>query len=158
MKILVISDSHSNIANLKRVMGFAEKIKIEAVVHCGDWDSVAAVETALSYKLSLYSILGNADVDPEIGEILAKKCKKFDRTFLEFKIDDRSIGITHKPGDIKKYFSGKKLDVVFCGHYHSKFEREIDGVKVVRPGAILTGVNFAVYDTVTNGVEFVEDE
>ncbi|PIP57073.1 YfcE family phosphodiesterase, partial [Candidatus Woesebacteria bacterium CG22_combo_CG10-13_8_21_14_all_45_10] len=37
MKIVVISDSHGNIANLKHVLGFAKKIKAEAIIHCGDW-------------------------------------------------------------------------------------------------------------------------
>ena len=47
MKIIVIADSHGNIANLKHVMEFGKKIKVGAIIHCGDWDNVKAVETVL---------------------------------------------------------------------------------------------------------------
>ena len=40
MKILVISDSHGHIANLKHVLEIAKKIGVKAVIHCGDWDNL----------------------------------------------------------------------------------------------------------------------
>lgn len=157
MKILIISDSHGNIANLKHVLGFAQKYKVEAVIHAGDWNTVQSVETALSYGIPLYSVLGNADIDLEVGKILSSRCKKFDRVLLEFGLSGRKIGITHKPSDVKNFFGDKKLDIVFTGHYHSKDEREVNEVKIVRPGAIINGINFAIYDTVSGTIEFVNE-
>jgi len=49
MKILVISDSHGNLSNLKHVMGFAKKLNIDAVIHAGDWNTIESVETVLSF-------------------------------------------------------------------------------------------------------------
>ena len=158
MKVLIISDSHGNIANLKHVMGFAEKIKIDAVIHCGDWNTIESVDTVLSFGIPLYTVLGNADVRPEVSEKLKAKSKKFNEDFLEFELGGRNIGITHKPSDVKEFFKGKKLDLVFTGHWHFKDERTVNGIRVVRPGAIIKGNNFAVYDTTTNRVEFVEDD
>ncbi len=45
MKLLVIGDSHGNIANLKHVMGFAKHIKCKAVIHTGDWNNIKSLET-----------------------------------------------------------------------------------------------------------------
>jgi predicted phosphodiesterase len=102
--------------------------------------------------------LGNADIDPAVSKKLKAKSEKFDENFLEFELGGRKIGITHKPSDLKKYFEDKKLDVIFCGHRHSKDESVVYGIEVIRPGAVINGNNFAVYDTATNRVEFVIDE
>ena len=45
MKILIISDSHGNIANLKAAMEIGKKADVSAVIHCGDWDDVKSAET-----------------------------------------------------------------------------------------------------------------
>jgi putative phosphoesterase len=156
MKIVVISDSHGNIVNLKHVMGFAKKFNAKAVIHCGDWDNIEAIETVLSYEIPLYTVMGNADVSDGIDEYLKFNSKKFDPDFLKTEIGGRKIGIIHKVKKDDKRFEG--LDAVLSGHYHSKEEKMIDFTKFIRPGAIINGINFAVYETETNEVEFIQDE
>ncbi|KKR62027.1 MAG: hypothetical protein UU02_C0050G0003 [Candidatus Woesebacteria bacterium GW2011_GWA1_40_43] len=82
MKILIISDSHGNIANLNHVMGFAKKYRVTSVIHAGDWNNLESVETVLSYEIPLHAVLGNADIDPTIGKQLRVKSEKFDENFL----------------------------------------------------------------------------
>ena len=53
MKILVIGDSHGNIANLKHVLGFGKHIKVEAVIHTGDWNTLKSLETVFNYNISI---------------------------------------------------------------------------------------------------------
>jgi len=139
-------------------MGFAKKIRVKAVIHCGDWNTLESAETVLSFGIPLYTVLGNADVRPEVSEKLRVESEKFSEDFLEFEIEGRKIGITHKPLDIKKYFGDKKLDITFCGHYHSKDESMLNGVRIIRPGAIINGNNFAVYDTTSDTMEFINNE
>lgn len=154
LKILVISDSHGNIKNLKHVMGFAGKIHAHGVVHCGDWDNVLTVETVLDSKIPLYSVLGNADVDPEVEKSLSKQSKKFDPYFLEFELDGRKIGVIH---NIRHLISSiQHLDILFCGHTHQKTDEMVQGVRVVNPGALVKeDFSFGLYDTTSNEVEFV---
>lgn len=142
MKILVISDSHGNIANLKHAMGFAKKIKAGVVIHCGDWDDMAAVETVASYKIPVYSVLGNADLDPKIA-------KKFKRVYLELELDRKRIGVVHKIQDAVL----NNQDIIFCGHTHRQEEKE----NVVNPGALENGINFAVYDTASGKIELINE-
>jgi hypothetical protein len=158
MKILIISDSHGNVANLKHVMGFGKKIGVGAVIHPGDWNTVETVETVLTFGIPLYTVLGNADVRPEVIRMLKNKSQKFSEEFVRFELDGRKIGVTHRPSDVKKHFSDQKIDIVFHGHYHSKDEREVNGIRTVRPSAIVRGNNFAIYDTASDKIEFVEDE
>jgi len=158
MKALIVSDSHGNLVNLKHVLGFAKKYGVTAVIHAGDWNTIEAVETVLSFGIPVYTVLGNADVREDVINNLQFKSKKFGDQFLIINLGGRNIGITHKPSNNKKFFGGKKLDIIFNGHMHSKDESNVNGIKIVRPGAIITGNNFAIYDTKTNRVEFVADD
>ena len=157
MKILVISDSHRNIANLKHVMGFAKEIKAGAVVHAGDWNNLKSLETVLDYKIPLYTVLGNADIDPEVCKNLKKYSKKFGESFLVTKIAGMKVGIVHKLKVID-YGVLKGLDVVFTGHYHSQKEWIIDGIKIIRPGALENSINFAIFDTENKKVELINHD
>lgn len=158
MKILVISDSHGNLANLSHIMGFAKKFQADAVIHCGDWNTIESVDAVLSIGISLYTVIGNADIRQEVIQKLKNKSKKFGEEYMEFVVDGRKIGVTHKPSNNKEFFGGKKLDIIFNGHIHSKDENVINDVKIVRPGAVINGNNFAIYDTSTNKIEFIEDD
>jgi predicted phosphodiesterase len=139
-------------------MGFAKNIKVEAVIHCGDWNTLETVEAVLSAGIPLYTVLGNADVRPEVIKELKARSKMFAEDYIKLEIGGRKIGVTHKPSDIKKFFMNEKLDVIFHGHWHQKDNKEINGVRVVRPTAIIRGNNFAVYDTSSGKIDFVEDE
>lgn len=148
MKIIIISDSHGNIANLKLAMGFAKKIKADGIIHCGDWDNLQAVKIVYSYKIPVYGVLGNADIDPRIAKIVNGQWLRIDS-------GNRKIGVVHNIKDID--LGNKKLDIIFCGHRHFKSERIVNEVKVVSPGALHSvKPSFAVYDTATNGVEFFD--
>lgn len=154
MKILVISDSHGQIANIKHVLGFGQKVGVKAVIHCGDWDDLPSLEAALSFNIPIYSVQGNADVNHDLENALHFECKKFDPYFLKFELDGRKIGVVHR---VKKNDVFENLDIVFSGHYHSKEEKMINFLKFVRPGALINGNNFAIYETINNEVEFIED-
>lgn len=145
MKIVVISDSHGNIANLKQVLGFAQKIKAGAVIHCGDWDNIETVNIVLQCRIPLFAVLGNADIAVELKN-------KF-RDFLQIKIGGRKILIVHSTKKIKT--KPENLDIIFCGHLHRQAEFEQDGVKIINPGALEREINFAVYDTEKNKVELI---
>lgn len=147
MKVIVIGDSHGNIANLKHVMGFAKKINIDAVIHTGDWSNLESTKTVLEYKIPVFGVLGNADIDPSM--------KKEFKEYLEIELDGKKIYIIHKLLKDDKRCIGK--DICFTGHYHSQKMWEINEVKVVRPGALEKNIYFATYDTVTNKVELINN-
>lgn len=149
MKIVVVSDSHGNLANLKHVLGFAKEIKAEAIIHCGDWDNPAAVEAVLASEIPLYAVLGNADVDPAIAN-------NFNKELLAIELGGRKIGVVHNFAVVREPLA---VDVIFCGHRHFKQEKVVDGVKIVAPGALHSvKPSFAVYDTGEDKVEFFDLE
>lgn len=151
MKVLVIADSHGNITNLKHIMRFGKKIKAGAVIHCGDWNNLKAVETVMAYKIPVYGVLGNADIGPEVGKRLRLASKRFDQKFLEFELDKKKIGIAHDMNFLPK------VSILFCGHTHQQYKDVVGGVQVVNPGALENSINFAVYDTISGEVEFITE-
>lgn len=156
MKLLIIGDSHGNTANLKHVIGFGKKIGVKGIIHVGDWNNVKSVEEVSSFNIPLYTVLGNADIDHDVKGIIKKKSKSFDETFLKTIIDNKKIGIVHKLRVID-YGLLKELDVVFTGHYHSQKKWEVDNVKIIRPGALENKIEFGVYDTRTERIEFIHE-
>lgn len=160
MKILVISDSHDNIVRLKHVLGFAEKIKAGAVIHCGDWSSADAVNTMDGLRIKVYGVLGNADIDPQMVVSLRKAKIKFNSDFLKLRLGGRKIGVCHYPERLKDAIKNQEYDALFCGHIHSKHKAVYGKTLVARPGALgrTLSPSFVVYDTEENAVEFVEME
>ncbi len=156
MKILIIGDSHGNIANLKHVMGFVKTIDAKAVIHTGDWDRKAVQDKFQNSEVLIYTVLGNADIDILEDESLKKDFKnsvKFSKG--RFILDGKKIGLIHSFNASETWY--RDCDIVFCGHRHSQDERIVNGVKIVRPGALENGINFAVYDTKTKMVEFIHE-
>ncbi|HCR35489.1 MAG: Phosphodiesterase, MJ0936 family [Candidatus Woesebacteria bacterium GW2011_GWC2_33_12] len=141
MKILIIGDSHNNLSNLRHVMGFAKKNKAGAIIHTGDWGNFDNVKSVSDYGIPLYSCLGNADIDPNF---------KFEE-FVKIEIDGVKIGIIHNIKKLKE--NREKFDIVFCGHTHKQNQEK----NVINPGALENGINFAIYDTKTNQVEFMHE-
>lgn len=157
MKLLIIGDSHGNIANLKHVLGFAKHIKVKAVIHTGDWNDLKSLETVFNYNIPIYTVQGNADIDPKLIRKLKIFPKKFSDHILKVKIDGIKIGIVHK------FSSGQKIKlkdcpIVFTGHYHSQKEWKIDDINIIRPGALENDINFAIFDTKTKMVEFINND
>lgn len=156
MKILVISDSHGNIANLKHVLGFAVASNLDGIIHCGDWDNIEAVKTVLEYKIPLYSVLGNADIDASLSEKLKVESQKFDEKFLKFELGGRKIGIIHNVNQLIS--NTESLGIVFYGDTHRQSDEIRNGVRVVNPGALEKDISFAVYDTDTDKVELINEQ
>lgn len=151
MKILIIGDSHGNITNLKHVLGFGKHIKASAVIHTGDWNNLRSLETVFNYNIPIYTVLGNADIDPKLIRKLKIFPKKFSETYLKLKIDKIKICIIHNLKYLKEDI--QNFDVIFCGHRHYQNHEG----NIVNPGALENGINFAVFDTKTKMVEFVHD-
>ncbi|MDP3917592.1 MAG: metallophosphoesterase family protein [Candidatus Woesebacteria bacterium] len=141
MKLLVIGDSHGNIANLKHVMGFAINIKAKAIIHTGDWNNLRSVETVLQSRIPLYAVRGNADIDP-----------KFEfPEFLKFEVNGVKIGLIHNIKKLEK--NNESFDVIFYGHTHKQGQIG----NIINPGALENGINFAVFDTKTKMIEFIHE-
>ncbi len=62
MKIVIVSDTHDNLATLKKVINWINKEKIKIIIHCGDIFKPDTVEEILkTFKGKVYLIFSPAD-------------------------------------------------------------------------------------------------
>ncbi|TSC90207.1 MAG: phosphodiesterase, MJ0936 family [Microgenomates group bacterium Gr01-1014_5] len=165
MRIIILSDSHDNIVRLKHVIGFAKECKAGAIIHCGDWNTPLAVkqfEPDLigfdGVKIPVYGVLGNADIDPRMQQVLKETNINFNESFLKLEFDGKHIGVSHYPTLLEEIAQKEKFDIGFCGHTHRRRKWESSNTLLVNPGALHKTLepSFAVYDTETNKVEIID--
>jgi len=159
MKIVIISDSHGNVKNFKKVIDWAEKQNVQTVLHCGDIGSLESLKESLSgFKGEFFGVLGNMDKDfkTEINEYNKIIRVKVEQDILEKEIKNRKIAITHFPDIAKKLAQSGKIDVVFYGHTHRPWDEKIGDTHMINPGELAGQFykpSFAVYDLETGNLE-----
>jgi putative phosphoesterase len=175
MKIAVISDSHDNLANLKKALSIIEKEDVELLIHCGDiFEPETAREILKNFSGKVHFVLSGVDEDyfKNIGENYFKNFPhlKIWKKFGEIEIDGKKIAFSHSPKTAfglafsqklaphraDKVGSGAGYNIIFYGHLHKPWEVKIRKTKLVNPGNI-AGLFFraslAIYDTKTDKLE-----
>ena len=176
MKIAIVSDTHGNVANFKKVIDWLNKEKIQTILHCGDIGSPEDLRESLSdFKGEFFGVLGNMDKD---FRILIDEYNKIPRVkinadIFEINLGEKSpspagegeikkIAITHYPAEAKKLAQAGKYDLVFYGHTHRPWEEKIPAragggdCRFINPGELAGQFykpTFAVYNTETDNLE-----
>lgn len=139
MKILIISDSHDNIANLQKALSLGKKEKASILLHCGDIASAKTLKfIAENFAGKTFAIFGNADNEKEKILKLAsiqKQIKIFAET-AEIKIDGLKIAANHYPAQAKKLAQGQNYDFVFYGHAHRPWVEIVGQTVMANPGPL----------------------
>lgn len=160
MRIAIISDTHDNLANLKRAIFWIKKEKIEVLIHCGDIFKPETLKEGLKeYLGKIYIIFSEADASfskiPEDSFEDLPKSKVFEESG-QIKIDGKKIAFCHFPEIARNLAESQKYDLVFYGHTHKPWEEKIGKTKLVNPGnaaGIFFKPTFAVYDAKTCKLE-----
>jgi len=158
MKIAVISDTHDNIANLKKIIGWLNQKKIKTLLHCGDVCAPVTLREIIdNFKGKIHLVFGNVDGDQfKMGEIALGKKVKIYGELGKIKIGGKKIAFCHLPDFAKGLASSGEYDIVFYGHSHKPWEEKIGQCRLVNPGNaanFLFKASFAVYDTKTDKLE-----
>lgn len=159
MKIVVISDTHDNIANIDKMLAYAEKEKAEKIIHCGDVCAPLVMKyLANNFSGQINLVFGNIDSDRETMRKIEKQTSnlKIFGEIGELTINNVKIGWVHYPDQAKKMAASGKYDLTFYGHTHRPWVEIIGKTKLANPG-ILGGLfqkpTFAVYETETDKLE-----
>ncbi len=160
MKIAIISDTHDNVANLKKAVDLIKKEKIKLIIHCGDIFHPQTLKEGLNnFQGKIYIIFSRADADfSEIPENSFKELPKSKvwEEFGEIKIDGKKIAFCHFPEIARDLANSQKYDLVFYGHTHKPWEEKIGKTELVNPGnlaGLFYRATFAIYDTKINKLE-----
>lgn len=159
MRLIVLSDIHDHIDNLRRAL---EGARGEAVICCGDLCSPFMIdELASGFPGPIHLVFGNNDGDQFR---ITRAAGSVDRIHLhgEFaelddgEIPDRRVGVHHFPAVGRSLAGSDDFDLVCFGHSHV-YEEGRDGQTLwVNPGEIMGRkgpVTWAEYDSVDHRIE-----
>lgn len=163
MGIAIISDVHNNTVNLKKVLDYCAKEKIETIICCGDLASAETLDFLNdNYSGTIYYTFGNMDRDhlnmPAFEHISSYKNTKIYENFGEVVIVGNKIAFIHYPDKAKDLCETGKYDFVFCGHTHKPWQETINNCIILNPGNVageLYPPTFAVWETKNDNFELI---
>jgi len=144
MKIIIISDVHNNLLNLKKVIDYSSENKIKNIICCGDLASLETLDYFCDqFDGQIYFVFGNMDSEhiPEIKNISEYKNALVFAGYGESTFLNRKVAFVHFPGVAKKLAQSKKYEVVFYGHTHKPWEEFLGKCRILNPGSV-TGDRF----------------
>lgn len=165
MKIALVSDIHDAKENLEwAIHSIESRGDIEAMLVLGDIVSSFTALRIHECMLRIIGIFGNNEGDRvRMVRLLADTKGNFElrnREFDEVTLDGRLYYMTHYPELAENAAMSGKYKAVFHGHTHRMRNEILDGTPIINPGEIsgvVTGkVSYAMFETDTNKVEFVE--
>jgi len=176
MIVGVISDTHDNLAGLKKGIEVFKERKIEMMIHCGDWVSPFTLEffdeEMQSLMIPIKSVVGNNPGDLKrtlMSNQQRKNPIEWPKTVtMKLEIEGKEAIIYH--GDDRDILSAlidcQKYDVIFTGHTHSPRNEIIGKTLVLNPGStshacegkIVEEASVAIYNSKTNIAEIINLE
>lgn len=159
MKVAIISDTHGNAANFKKVVSWLNALPAQAgqniklILHPGDIGSPESLKESLeNFDGEFFGVLGNMDKHYEaaIEKYNQIPNVKVEEETFKTEIDGKRIAINHFPWNAKKLAQSGEFDLVFYGHTHRPWDEKIGECHMINPGELAGQFNkptFAIYDT-----------
>lgn len=176
MKIGVISDTHDDMENVQEAIQIFNKMKVEYVIHAGDYIFPGVIKEFKKLNAKLIGVLGNNDGEKNgILKSFIGISGELKGELGEAEFDGLKFGIYHGTDrEIKENIKqSKKYDILICGHTHKRDPQSSGTIKDVKdtfdlnPGSAhrksvsISGLfdevgRIILFDTQTKIYEFVD--
>lgn len=157
MLIGVISDSHDDMAQLKKAVDLFNAKKVGHVIHAGDLVSPFTFDVLKGLTCPFIGIFGNND-----GDRMMLKQKSRGRIHsqpLMLNAENRRVAVVHEPASVEALAKSGMYDIVIYGHTHMPDLRTIGKTIVLNPGKsakLHKGKStVAIFDTATMKVDVI---
>ena len=136
MLVGVVSDTHNNIKNIKKIISLFNEEQLDLVIHTGDISKAATLEIFSNLNCPLVGVFGNND---RIEEGLEEVCEQYNFNFqeppLSLTLENKKIAVFHEPELIEEYITEHQdIDIILHGHTHKYKEERKDGIIYFNPG------------------------
>lgn len=162
MNIAIISDTHDNLPNLKKVLDYCQKNEIEKIIHCGDLATLETLDFLNdNFAGEIFFTFGNMDDGHVANDLQNKTQHKHTQIFPDFghlEIADKHVAFVHYPEVAKQLCETGKYNFVFHGHTHKPWTEVINNCTLLNPGNVANQYyppTFAVWDTSANKFELI---
>ena len=145
MKIGVVSDTHNNLKNVRRIVELFNDAGVERVIHTGDITQPKVIAEFSSLEAPLYGVFGNNDQGElsALEPMVRKHGFHFVQPPLALVWAERRIVVVHSPEELAMV-DEKDFDVVLHGHTH-RLTIEYDNARLTfNPGesaGMMAGAN-----------------
>lgn len=161
----IISDSHDNLAAIRKAVEFFNEKQVKVVLHAGDLISPFTAKAFKELNSTFYFVFGNNDGDKitlvkKFEEIGAVSCGDFG----DLTIDGLHMALLHGTDEtlVKALARSGDFDIVIRGHTHDPGVRILEGTPIINPGecsGVLSGkCTVATLEVANLNVEITELE
>lgn len=133
MRIGVISDTHNNLANVRRIVALLNEARVERVLHTGDITQPKTLAVLADLDAPLLGVFGNNDAGERAA--LQEAAARFAMTLVDppltLHLAERRVVVVHDPRDLDGCGAS---DVALHGHTHRHRLDHVDGRVIFNPG------------------------
>lgn len=135
MKIGVVSDTHNNLKNVRRIVELFNDAGVERVVHTGDITQPKTIDVFSGLKMPLYGVYGNNDQGelPHLEATAKMHGFHFVQPPLPLEWAGRRIVVVHSPEELAGV-DESSFDVVLHGHTHRQTIEFVEERLTFNPG------------------------
>jgi putative phosphoesterase len=134
VRIGVVSDTHNQLRNVRRIVELFNAARVDRVVHTGDITQAKTLEVFAGLEASLVGVFGNNDRERDTLEAAARSAGiRLEEPPLSLEWHERRLLVVHDP----YFLSPEELaahDVVLHGHTHRAVHERRGGALVFNPG------------------------
>ena len=118
MKIGVVSDTHNNLKNCKRIVELFNEARVEHVIHTGDITQAKTLAVFSNLEMSLHGVFGNNDQERDsLDEAVDEFGFHFIDPPLALEWSSRKLVVVHDPIELAM-IEPTEFDVILHGHTH----------------------------------------
>jgi len=159
MRIGVVSDTHNNMPNVRKIVSLFNQLDLQKVVHTGDITQAKTLEVFSHLKVPLHGVYGNNDLERDSLEAaVAKYGFQFTDPPLSIQWHGRELKVVHDPRDLED-LDLSSCDLALHGHTHLRTLLRRENSLVFNPGecaGMIEGYNaIGVVDLVDLEVELI---
>lgn len=160
MRIGVVSDTHNNLKNVRKIVELFNTADVDAVIHTGDISQPKTLEVFAGLSAPMVGVFGNNDQEREgLAQAIAKHGFEFHEPPLELSWHSRSILVAHDPLELEGVCTPQH-ELVLHGHTHLYRLEQSPNQTIFNPGECaghLTGYNaIGVVDLSTMACELLK--
>ena len=162
MFVAVMSDSHDNIWNLRKVLTMIKKKGAGMIIHCGDFIAPFMLKELDEAGIPVYGVFGNNDGDQYLLtklSLITLKNITLHGLVGQVDVNGFNIGFTHDGIVGEGLALGGNYKMVCFGHSHTYLKKDVGKTILLNPGEIMgkDGLSeFCFVDTSTGQIERVE--
>ena len=134
MRIGIVSDTHNNLENCRRIVELLNGLDVDRVIHTGDITQAKTIDVFSSLDAPMLGVFGNNDKEREsLNAAIDRHDFHFIDPPLELSWAGRNLVVVHDPLELDSV-DCRGYDVILHGHTHLETIEFVDSQLTFNPG------------------------